>query len=323
MQVFSTSRSLAREGGASWADLVSSRVIDCDVSITREDPAGFNGNLVEGWLGDVRLTRLTTSGAEFYSLRSSRKLRLAPEQGYLICLALSDGLRLTQSGREIELAQGDLTVVDVERAYDTHVPLLNDSIWVRASRAAIEGRLGRIDDLVGVGVTGGDGLGRIAGCVLRESVMEVSAVGDPHGPGLANSVLDLVCAALSTGRSGPMRPGDHRVNTLRRARQLIELRLQDETLSPASVAKGLGLSTRYLSRLFHAEGVSPARWIWSLRLERCRETLVALGDADRPISDIALSNGFKNLSHFNRAFRGRYGLSPTETRRRARGDCKD
>ncbi len=194
--------------------------------------------------------------------------------------------------------------------------LLNDSIWIRTSRDAIEGRLGRIGDLVGVRIRGDDGLGRIAGCVIRESVEEVSAVGDPQGPGLANSVLDLLCAALSTVRSGAAWPGDHRANTLRRARQLIEARLEDETLSPAAVAKGLGLSTRYLSRLFQAEGVSPARWIWSQRLERCRQALIAHGDASRTISDVAFSNGFKNLSHFNRAFRGRYGLSPSELRRR-------
>jgi AraC-like DNA-binding protein len=44
---------------------------------------------------------------------------------------------------------------------------------------------------------------------------------------------------------------------------------------------------------------------------------VALCDsrqAHRSISEIALSSGFGDVSYFNRAFRRRYGASPSEVR---------
>jgi AraC family transcriptional activator of tynA and feaB len=109
----------------------------------------------------------------------------------------------------------------------------------------------------------------------------------------------------------------HRANTLRRAHRLIERFLDDETLSPATIAEALGLSTRYLNKLFGEEGTSMAKWMWNRRLDRCRDVLEAAEHAGRTISEIALSHGFKNISHFNRAFRLRFGAKPTDIRRRS------
>jgi len=51
------------------------------------------------------------------------------------------------------------------------------------------------------------------------------------------------------------------------------------------------------------------------RLHAIRETLTDARQVQRGISDIALANGFGDVSSINRAFRNHYGAPPTAIRR--------
>jgi AraC family transcriptional activator of tynA and feaB len=59
-----------------------------------------------------------------------------------------------------------------------------------------------------------------------------------------------------------------------------------------------------------AEGTSLSRHIWGRRLERCAEQLIDASLRCRSVSQIAVDNGSNDLSHFSKAFRQRYGMSP-------------
>jgi AraC-like DNA-binding protein len=45
--------------------------------------------------------------------------------------------------------------------------------------------------------------------------------------------------------------------------------------------------------------------------------LLDSAQSERSVSDLALANGFGDVSYFNRAFRRYYGKSPSEVRRAA------
>ncbi|RZI70307.1 MAG: AraC family transcriptional regulator [Variovorax sp.] len=62
------------------------------------------------------------------------------------------------------------------------------------------------------------------------------------------------------------------------------------------------------------EGESIAAYIQRQRLQACIRDLQQAGPHARPITDIALSWGFGNPSHFSRVFRDHTGKSPTEFR---------
>ena len=76
------------------------------------------------------------------------------------------------------------------------------------------------------------------------------------------------------------------------------------------VANGIGISRRYLSQIFAAEGSSVMRWVQRRRLERCRLALQANLIELKTIQEIAYSVGFANISSFNRAFKAQFGCSP-------------
>jgi AraC-like DNA-binding protein len=74
------------------------------------------------------------------------------------------------------------------------------------------------------------------------------------------------------------------------------------------------VTPRYVHKLFESEGSTFSEYLLARRLEFARRLLTTSRLACRSITSIALDAGFSDLSYFNRAFRRRYGATPTETR---------
>lgn len=71
---------------------------------------------------------------------------------------------------------------------------------------------------------------------------------------------------------------------------------------------------QYIGRLFKTHmGVSFNEYCMELRLKMAEQLLTTTSDR---IIDIALECGFNNISYFNRAFKERYGVTPTEYKKR-------
>lgn len=77
------------------------------------------------------------------------------------------------------------------------------------------------------------------------------------------------------------------------------------------------LSPRYIRNLFEGENTSLSQFVLGQRLTRVHRMLTDLRRADRTISDIALAVGFGDISTFNREFRRRFGVTPSDVRRGA------
>ncbi|GAA2977763.1 hypothetical protein GCM10010519_10910 [Streptomyces lactacystinicus] len=88
--------------------------------------------------------------------------------------------------------------------------------------------------------------------------------------------------------------------------------LYDPDLSPAGIAAANFMSVRFLHKLFQPEGVTVGGWIRAQRLERCRRDLLRPMAGELGVAGIARRWGFVNSSHFSRAFRAAYGMTPRD-----------
>jgi transcriptional regulator GlxA family with amidase domain len=88
-------------------------------------------------------------------------------------------------------------------------------------------------------------------------------------------------------------------------------------ISIASVAARHRLPVRYVQRLFESERMSFTEYLVEQRLLRAHRMLTDPRHADRQIGLIAFESGFGHLPYFNRAFRARFGDTPTGVRTRA------
>ena len=94
----------------------------------------------------------------------------------------------------------------------------------------------------------------------------------------------------------------------------IDGNIENPDLGVKMVAERQGISTRYVSRLMEDRGETLSHYILRRRLEKAIEMLAESVKRHLRIGDIAYACGFGDISHFNRAFKRRYGESPRSFR---------
>ena len=105
-----------------------------------------------------------------------------------------------------------------------------------------------------------------------------------------------------------------RVARLETIKADIVAHLDDGNLNIAWVAARHGVTLRYLQKLFESEQTSFTEFVVGQRLAKAHRMLTNPLYSRRAISSVAYDAGFNDLSYFNRAFRRRYGLTPSEIR---------
>lgn len=155
-----------------------------------------------------------------------------------------------------------------------------------------------------------------AGRMLAAHLLSTAGMaGDlDHGDGLAAVDAALVLAQQSIGVAGAMTPDQARAayRTIRQmAIDLIERNLLNPDLTADFLAQGLGVSRSTLYRAFEPAGGVMAS-IQRRRLARAFVRLRLRKGRNPSVAQIAHDCGFASESHFSRAFRDRYDISPGE-----------
>ncbi|MCZ7675806.1 MAG: GlxA family transcriptional regulator [Roseovarius sp.] len=141
-------------------------------------------------------------------------------------------------------------------------------------------------------------------------------IADDYGEKLANAVADqMIYASIRTDQdtqrlSVPTRIGV-RHPKLSQVIQMMEANIE-EPISPATLARDVGMSTRQLERLFRRYlNRSPKRYYMELRLQKARNLLM---QTDMTVINVALACGFASPSHFSKCYRAHYDTTPYRER---------
>ncbi|PZX17567.1 transcriptional regulator GlxA family with amidase domain [Palleronia aestuarii] len=141
-------------------------------------------------------------------------------------------------------------------------------------------------------------------------------IADDHGEDLANAVADqLIYNSIRTDQdtqrlSVPTRIGV-RHPKLGQVIHMMEANIE-EPISPAALARDVGMSTRQLERLFRRYlARSPKRYYMEMRLQKARNLLM---QTDMSVINVALACGFTSPSHFSKCYRSHYETTPYRER---------
>ncbi|MFL9888625.1 helix-turn-helix transcriptional regulator [Paraburkholderia agricolaris] len=97
---------------------------------------------------------------------------------------------------------------------------------------------------------------------------------------------------------------------------LIDAEACDPELTLKRVAEKVGISKRFVHKLFQQNGDRFGNYLLACRLERARAELENPRLNHLNVSEIAYRSGFNDPSHFSRTFRIRFDASPSAYRRR-------
>jgi len=266
-------------------------------------------------IGNVTLSRASLSPAEVSS--RPQPFRRSSERTYNLYI-VDRTQRLVLGGQPLVLQPEDFTLADsvLTSTIVTDEPYTTIGLTVPAS--FLRAYVPNPDRAVGVRFAGSEGLSRAVSVMLREMwrMAEVGVV-TPVGNRLLVSLFEAfsVCCELSE----PKRSVSSLNAAARRAqvRQAIHSRLRDPELSLSSLARDLGLSTRYVQMIFDESELSISRYIRKQRLEGCRRELADPAWREHSVTGIAFRWGFNSAAHFCRVFHAHYGSSPSRFREQA------
>lgn len=295
-----------------WTDALAETY--CEMDPQWQSPRGrFEARLSTRQFGDLSLS---TVRAHAHSvLRTPAMIADTDSEDYFLCAVTGGPGRIEQCGRSIWLDKGSFAVIDAGRPFRFDFPQRFEQIVVRVPRPLLLGRMaeGDIDRAMAQPVSAASGAGVVVSRFLQQLATLDATVPDAPAAALSASALDMIVTALAeTGWAVTPTQQAHTAD-LHRAQNLLKARLHDENFSIAEAAAELGMSLRYLQKIFQATGSTPSEWLLQARLERARMLLLS---TDITIGALASRVGFKDISHFSRSFRNLYGVSPGQYRRR-------
>lgn len=149
-----------------------------------------------------------------------------------------------------------------------------------------------------------------------DSVVHEPLAGTQFGRLLMSTLLFAHQHNYSAALEAPTSPV--RPRAVREVMELIDA-YPDRTYSASDLAVHANVSLRALQAAFRREhGMSPMAYLTQARLGRVHADLLNGARAGRTATEVAYRWGFTHLGRFSSAYRQKYGVSPSETLRRAR-----
>ncbi|MEU7020459.1 helix-turn-helix domain-containing protein [Streptomyces sp. NPDC046203] len=298
----------ASDRAESWHEAVSHTFVPMTVELLEDEPAA--GTIVSHQLGPVRISRVQ-AGPQVVT--RSRRLIAADDRSTLILSVQEHGTAFKeQDGRETVVRPGQFSLSDSSRAFRKAITEEFAFTSFHFPRAELDVRESDLRALTATAFCTTGGSAALVMSYLAGMARQAPSLSDTVGRRAAATALDLL-AMLVDDRTGNARPrGQHTEATLERVKDHILRNLRDPDLTPAVIAEANHMSVRYLHKLFQNEGVSVGGWIRAQRLERCSRDLLRPLAEEVGVSGIGRRWGFANSSHFSRAFRAAYGVTPRD-----------
>lgn len=288
-----------------WRELVSQLYVPLSADTTSPD---FGGNVRMSTLGATVVSRVTAGP---HTVHRSKAMIAASERGYYkLGLQLEGDAVLSQGDRQVVLRPGDFALYDTDKPYSMAFTTSTDMAVFMFPRERLRVSRAAMDAILARGVRRDDDLGALVGPLLsrliRQTFRDDSA---PSALPMADAVVDLLSALLNDQFGERECRGADAL--LMEAKCFIDQNLSDPDLCTDAVAAAVHVSTRYLQKIFSADGQSVAKWIRERRLEECRRDLIS----DRDVSSVSAVGarwGLPDGAHFSRVFKGHFGVSPSE-----------
>lgn len=293
-----------------WQEMVCKTFVQaqCGSSIGE----AFRGRISTEEFGPGEISRID-AGRQRIDRRRSDIAKCSKPRFYL-CYQAAGTARFVERHADNVIAPGDMVLLDNCEPYSAEYDDTVSEIILQIPHDVLRERFRHPDRCVGRKLSGERAITRIAGDFLASCAARAGTLSESQRALTAQMALNLFSEMLAEETSGETSAGTHQAILAARIKQYVLSRLGDPGLSLDGVASGVGLSSRYVSRLLQTEGETFGRFLMRERIDLCKRELANPSLRALRVGEIAMRAGFNNLSHFSRVFRESVGRSPTEFR---------
>lgn len=233
-----------------------------------------------------------------------------------VTVGLTSRYEAHQFGRQLDLTPGAASVMTASEPACLKVPTYGEYINVRAPRRMLSPFVADLDAVYCRPIPADNPALRL----LTRYIGILQEAESLATPDLRRQVVphihDLMALAIGATRDAAeiAKSRGAWAARMHAIKQDIASGLDQPGLSVAMIAAQHRVKPRWVQRLFENEGTTFTEYVLAQRLERAHRLLTDPCHACLKISTIALDAGFGDLSYFNRAFRRRYGVTPSDLR---------
>jgi AraC-like DNA-binding protein len=295
-----------------WHDVIGDVFLQLDMS--QLSSRSFSGQIETGFLENIQISTMMSD--PYHGVRSVRQIKKSNEDSFFLCLQTSGQGYSEQDQRDTILQPGDFILYDSTRPYIFRSEQPFEQLIFKLPRSLLLSRCGQAELITSVRMPGTQHpVSSMVSTYLRTVASSYLHLDPVTQVRVSESTLDLLATALSTVSGIKLNEVTSTANVhLERARAFISTHLADPDLTPSLVADNLGISIRYLHKIFEVEGQSVSAMIRKQRLDQCRRDLSDPKQIKRTVMDIAFQWGFNDAAHFSRLFKRHFGMSPIEYR---------
>lgn len=268
----------------------------------------FSGSIRAYEAGALRLSFVDVARARLF--RTQKEVAQGDGKHFYLVSQLAGDAQMKQAGNCVSMQPGDLTLIDSNMPNDFLYQDSSRQISLILPRQMLEQGLRFSDVRCAQRIPASSPMAAMINRLILESTRQ--------------SQLDMLeseamLEALVCLLRPPLCPADVQSDPherlFSRALSFIDENIRSDGLCPETVAHEIGVSVRGLYRMFSRKGLVVAQYIKNRRLDFCAESL-RQGDSRQKLSALGYEWGFTDSSYFSTAFKGRFGVSPGDYRKR-------
>jgi AraC family transcriptional regulator, positive regulator of tynA and feaB len=274
---------------------------------TIDDPKAFAGRVRSRHIFGLNASEIRNN--KCHCERTQRDIRLDGVDHCYAVFQVDGRSTIIQNDQAVTLAEGDVAFIESARP----ATYVNDGheqwLVLQLPRQRLISTLG-FEPRGGLGHHSGTRVSRLLFQFVVGAVDDEEPVPTSADNCMQSAVYDLLGALFA-----PLDPAPgslHSDRLFKRISDVIRDRFADPDFGPYEIAAELGISLRYLQKLFTKRGCTCSGFIQSLRLDQAARSIKrrALMKSGQPLSEIAYACGYRDYSNFAHAFRQRFGHAP-------------
>lgn len=307
---FSTDDVAPRERIAAWRALLFQSSLDVEIAHPADIP--FRATATVRELPGLRILSGTSPAATYR--RSTTRIEA---DDITLQFGSADHAAASLHRREADIARYDAFLLPCGDRATIHLPQASRFVALRLPRAAIAQNLASFEDnycrRILQDTPALSVLRRYLG--LLDDVTDALATPELQHTAVMH-IYDLIVMTLgATSDAAEAAKGRSlRAIRLKAMKDDAARNLDDPELSVRTIAAQHKVTPRYVQRLFEESGETFTEYVVAQRLTRANRLLTNPRLTGRTVTSIALEVGFGDLSYFNRAFRKRFGATPSDVR---------